>query len=576
VLDLALQALLAANTAATMPGFAIPIGASIQSVSAAAAADAPPASDPPCDRRAVPALAEAARAAYQAGNHALAAELFAVASDRAPEDPVLAYNAACAAALAGRRDQAFALLERAVGGGYRSRSPLANDPDLVSLLEDPRWPTLVADLAHRQAEDTRITGGASLATPFRPDLPPDEKLAGLALVWAEARTNFANFDLVPTLDWDAAYLATIPRVLATTSTLDFYRELRAFYARLGDGHTLVHYPRALWTTTSARPPLVTRKLGDRVAILAVHDEALVARGVTPGLELLAIDGVPVAEWAATRVAPYTAASTPHDRDARVFGPDLLAGPLEERLVLRLADATGAVREETVARLPREEWLRRLERPAFALTTLPGNVAHVELRSFDAPEVATAFAAAFDAIAGHAALILDLRDNGGGNSGHGWPILARLTSEPFATSAWTTRVLRPARRAWGFGEGHFGGVGRQLPAADGRIFRGPVALLTSARTYSAAEDFTVAFDAMERGPIVGEPTGGSTGQPLFFQLPGGGRAQVCAKRDTYPDGRPFVGRGILPDVAVAPTLEDLRAGRDPVLAAALAALGVGRS
>jgi carboxyl-terminal processing protease len=94
------------------------------------------------------------------------------------------------------------------------------------------------------------------------------------------------------------------------------------------------------------------------------------------------------------------------------------------------------------------------------------------------------------------------------------------------------------------------------------------LLVGPRTFSAGEDFTVAFDAMRRGKIVGEPTGGSTGQPLFFTLPGGGSARVCTKRDSYPDGREFVGRGIQPHIVVHPTVSDFRAGRDTVLEAAL--------
>ena len=80
-----------------------------------------------------------------------------------------------------------------------------------------------------------------------------------------------------------------------------------------------------------------------------------------------------------------------------------------------------------------------------------------------------------------------------------------------------------------------------------------------------------FDAMKRGTLIGEATGGSTGQPLSFDLPGGGSARVCAKRDTYPDGREFVGKGIEPQITVAPTIEDIRAGRDPVLQRALAML-----
>jgi C-terminal processing protease CtpA/Prc len=74
--------------------------------------------------------------------------------------------------------------------------------------------------------------------------------------------------------------------------------------------------------------------------------------------------------------------------------------------------------------------------------------------------------------------------------------------------------------------------------------------------------------MKRGTIVGEPTGGSTGQPLMFKLPGGGAARVCTKRDTYPDGKDFVGVGVQPQVLVRPTIADFRAGRDTVLEAAL--------
>jgi C-terminal processing protease CtpA/Prc len=100
---------------------------------------------------------------------------------------------------------------------------------------------------------------------------------------------------------------------------------------------------------------------------------------------------------------------------------------------------------------------------------------------------------------------------------------------------------------------------------------PAAVLTSARTYSAAEDFVAVFDAMKRGVIVGEPTGGSTGQPLSFALPGGGSARVCTKGDSYADGRQFVGAGIQPDILVREPAADIRAGRDTVLEAALAEL-----
>ena len=93
---------------------------------------------------------------------------------------------------------------------------------------------------------------------------------------------------------------------------------------------------------------------------------------------------------------------------------------------------------------------------------------------------------------------------------------------------------------------------------------PIALLMGAETYSAAEDFIVTFDVAKRGIKIGQTTGGSTGQPLFFELPRGGMGRVCTKWDIYPDGKEFVGIGIVPDIEVKETVKDVREGRDVAL------------
>jgi C-terminal processing protease CtpA/Prc len=69
-------------------------------------------------------------------------------------------------------------------------------------------------------------------------------------------------------------------------------------------------------------------------------------------------------------------------------------------------------------------------------------------------------------------------------------------------------------------------------------------------------------------MIGETSGGSTGRPLMFQLPGGGSARVCTRRDTFPDGTDWVAKGIDPDIQVRPTVADICAGRDPVLQRAI--------
>lgn len=86
-------------------------------------------------------------------------------------------------------------------------------------------------------------------------------------------------------------------------------------------------------------------------------------------------------------------------------------------------------------------------------------------------------------------------------------------------------------------------------ADGHtaLYQGPLDILISRRTYSAAEDFTAMFKSNRRGTIIGEPTGGSTGTPYFFKLRCGGSGRIVSVGYRLLDGTEFIGRGIQPDV-----------------------------
>lgn len=514
-------------------------------------------------------------AAYRARDFARSGPLFLAAAESA-EDPAGAYyNAACSFALAGQREPAFAALARAVDAGYADAEHAGRDPDLASLRADARWRPLLDRAAARAKADRDFWDGPALRAPYRADLSADEKVAGLSKLWAEAKFNFVHFGHVPALAWDSLYLATLPAARATTSTRDYYRVLQAFYARLGDGHTGVSLPRELAAETGGRPLVRTVLLEGRVAVREAAS-SLRALGLAPGVEVTAVDGEPVAAYAARAVAPYVSASTPQDRDARVYGPALLQGAEGTPVALALRDARGRTREVRVPRVGAAAYRRAFDPAPMTLRMLPGGVAHVALNTFVGGAAADAFVAALPELARARALVLDVRENDGGNSNEGYRVLAALAERPFATSRWTTRDYRPAFRSWGRREGRYVAAPDTVPPGAGLPrgaprFAGPVVVLTGPRTYSAAEDFVAAFRGMRRGRVVGEATGGSTGNPVAFPLPGGGWARVCSKHDVAPDGTEFVGVGFKPDVLVPATLAELRGGRDAALAAAAALL-----
>lgn len=418
--------------------------------------------------------------------------------------------------------------------------------------------------------EARILDSKSLATAYSDQLSEADRLAGLSLLWSEARYNFANFDLVPDLDWDAHYHATIPRVLAAETTADYYQELRRFYAALKDGHSGITFPQELRSQFLSRPPVYTRLIEGRVMIYQVNSKKLQAMGLHAGQEILTIDGVDVHDYAAESVKPFQSASTPQDLDVRVYTFGLLQGDAGADVDLGVSDASGSQQRFVVPRSGYGDDDKAEESAAwFSVRDLGDGILLLDIRSFNDESVLNAFTERFDEISQAAGLIIDLRLNGGGNSNNGWGIIAQLVDKPFPTSRWKTRLYRPAYRAWMRPEAWswHEGIGDEYEPHGEHHYKGPVAVLSGPRTYSAAEDFLAAFRQAQRGPIIGQASGGSTGQPLWIRLPGGGSARVCVKRDWFADGTEFVGVGVMPDISVADTVADLRAGHDASVARA---------
>jgi carboxyl-terminal processing protease len=75
----------------------------------------------------------------------------------------------------------------------------------------------------------------------------------------------------------------------------------------------------------------------------------------------------------------------------------------------------------------------------------------------------------------------------------------------------------------------------------------------------------------RAVLIGDSTAGSSGQPYSVRLEDGIQFWVGAKREYFPDGSPFEGVGVHPDIRIVPTIDDLRAGRDRALEQAIEAV-----
>jgi carboxyl-terminal processing protease len=516
-------------------------------------------------------LAQQAKKAYDNKDYANSASLYQQAIRSGGLDAGNYYNAACCYALTGDKENAFSYLNQAIRYGYVYAEQMQKDSDLNILHADPRWPQMVTEIKAAGKRAGRFWDSPALSTPFKPNLTAEEKIAGLSKLWSEVKYNFVNFYLVPDLDWDSLYMAYLPKVTATKSTVEYYMQLSAMIAQLHDGHSNVYFTAAEQSDMLyARPAFRTRLVEDKVVVAAIFDNELRKQGIKEGVELLELNGLPVKTYAEKYVRPYQSSSTPQDLDTRTYEYGLLAGSVDSTLNAVFADEKGKRFGATLKRIPGKE-NGKYAKPPYQLTWLKDSVALVSLNTFGTDQTSEGFLRDFDILSGASAIIFDVRNNGGGNTHVGYNILRCLTRDTMQGSSWYTRNYLPTYRAWGNIEGRFGGSSGNWTPDEKHYYGKPVIVLTSPRTFSAAEDFAVAFDALDRGLIIGEPTGGSTGQPLQFSLPGGGFGRVCSKHDAYPDGKEFIGLGVQPDIVVKPRLADLRKGSDTVLEAALAEL-----
>jgi C-terminal processing protease CtpA/Prc len=463
------------------------------------------------------------------------------------------YNLACYQALEGKPALAILTLKQFVDLGTTVPvEDIRKDPDIVSLHGDPQFQELLARMAKAEA---LWKDDPSIATPYKAVLTEDEKVAGLSKFWSEARFNFPFFSRLPDLDWDREYVDYLPQVRAAQTTADYYRVMQRFAATLHDGHTGVWPPDDV---AFSEVGFGTQLIENKVLITAIYDPALEAKGIHVGTEIVSVDGQPVREYAESAVAPYVIGFTLQDRNTRTYGYDLLRGPRKLPVQLVIQNEQGEKISVSVHRYCE----------ASSKCSWPGKGVPQSVDEFADNIGAKTMQDHFAAIAQTNGLIIDLRENGGGSSSNGYEILSMLTNKPFQTSREKMLDYKPAYRAWGNTPGWFNIPSELWPSDPAHYFAKPVVVLTSAATYSAAEDFVVAFDAMHRGTLVGETTGGSTGQPLIFQLPGGGGARICTKDDAYPDGRIFEGIGVPPQVKVSPTVSDIRQGRDTALERAI--------
>ena len=442
-----------------------------------------------------------------------------------------------------------------------------------------------------------VRGNAQIAN----TISAADKVYGLSKFWQEVNYNFVYLDKIDRRAWDSTYKALIPRVQETKNDYEYYRLLEKFCALLNDGHTNIFRPQIKGLQ------ILQNAFGDHLVVVKrVDGRPVIVRSwkkdqsVLPvGSEIVEVNGITSEQYLRDSLLPYISSSTEY---VKWKGAThwMLAGapgttfnikikkPGGQLAVVNLvhAKATDSVYYPEVGAYYDEQ-----KRELLEFKMLENGVAYLGLNSFSNQKIDTLFDAVLPQLYKAKGLIVDLRFNGGGSTGIGTYILRHLIKDTVLAGArYATRDHLPAFKAWGAYVTEKDTTGNTWNKKCLEVFKGvymynfpyepesfvlnkprivvPTVILTGNNTASAAEDFLIAADNQQHMIRMGEPSFGSTGQPLVFDMPGGGSARVCTKKDTYPDGREFVGYGIQPHIPVTPTVNDYLKGKDVALDAAL--------
>ena len=172
--------------------------------------------------------------------------------------------------------------------------------------------------------------------------------------------------------------------------------------------------------------------------------------------------------------------------------------------------------------------------------MAGNVGYLDFRNFlPADAAGNTATAALNFLAHCDALIIDLRQNGGGDPTMIQLISSYFFSEPTHLNDIYTRETNATENYW------------TLPYVPGlRMADVELYVLTSARTFSAAEEFTYNLKNLKRATIVGETTGGGAHPTDRRVVQEDFVLRVPFARSINPISKTnWEGTGVAPDVAV---------------------------
>lgn len=390
------------------------------------------------------------------------------------------------------------------------------------------------------------------------------------------------------VDWDKIIQNARVKISDTTTENEFHGILREVAASVKDGH--VNYINRDKKTLFYLPIEVNKIDSDYYISKIDHDKmSLFDADLKVGDKILLFDGQDIKDYVATRMKYSTAsredAAYSYMTSALHTWPYYFDTPTTTvKLTVERDSKLQTINTElpwliyNYSKQSQASYARPLDAVVQA-RILPGNIGLLTLGAMYSDEGGLEQHIAYisekmQLLKNTKALIIDVRNNGGGSGDIGDSVVSKLIDKDVLRYK---KQLKNSMQLYYARPRLLQDFSQTNPAVDvysewqdavikpadeSQKYTKPVFVLVNERCFSACDTFVDSFSSNKLGEVLGAQSGGGTGYPLWIGLPWDmGNFRFSVMRGYSNHDRYLEGTGTIPDVEIKPDVASLRQGVD---------------
>lgn len=409
-----------------------------------------------------------------------------------------------------------------------------------------------------------------------------EKVFGLSSFWKEVTYNYIGYDTIFSKRFDSLYFISIEEMLKSRTDFDYYHIMKRLASFIKDEHTGVYFENE--DAALDYIELATYNIGKKAYVSIVPKK--ISQSIPLGSEVTSINNLPIETYLRKYKFPYIFASTEQVRYDLAIN-SLFFDTADTKVFVKFLRPDKSIFDTVFVRNGKRNPMKRedalfmpyyFNNDDFGCRLINDNSCYLRIPSFNDEMLFDRFKEKVNLIYESKYLILDIRDNSGGNGSVVDSILSYFVeSGQLKSLTWATRVHNAAYKAWGNFVPEYNSFYKMdfiqkfedaTLAVPKRKVNFKIFVLINSRTCSSAENMVLQMKVNNIDfEVIGQVSSGSTGSPLVFDIPGG-YARVCAKMNYDETGKPFRNRGIVPEIYIEETMDDYLNQKDPVLERAI--------